>query len=1050
MLAAWRDSPTRLREDSATEADLVAAGYRDRLLTELAQNAADAATKAGVAGELMVWLDGNQLHVANTGAPLELSGVHALAALRASAKTSADQVGEFGVGFTAVRTVGDEIEVRSTTGSIRFSDSGTRKALSESAINATEQPPVLRLVWPTENAPVEGTATEVVIDLRPGVDKAALLTTMRSDAPDLLLELPALRRISIDGAEFTSATTTPTFSRATDKDPFTSEQDAYLSAAAALGASPEPAAPLASVVAASAEPDQQAPDPSAPLDPSAVALHTPVPSEGNLFDPVATSSSAQQEPVDVGSERGSTGQTAKEAAQDPHDDARPNTTSATESDSALSEFTITYPDGSTKRWWQYSAPNARWLLPLKNGRPVAAPHDVLRAPTRSDEELSLPALLIADRIPMQPDRRRILPGANLPALADGYVDFARALPPRDRLTLVPTPGFARSEVDATLREAIIAELRTSDWLPVQPAAAEPHPSTIDQPGQPASAEPHPSTADQPGEESLAPFGPKGAGTATAIPTRATLFPALTPDLARVANFIDALVIPELSTRAAREKLTTLGVANLTPATLVDNATGLDRDPTWWRDFYSALAPFATDTRAADELGALPVPLADGRLVTGPRTVVLDDQLTVAAPVHWARLVHPDAAHPLLAQLGARSATADDLLNDPALRDLIEDDPADEDTIDAVLQLAPFATHIPAWLSELELPDETGESRPIDELLLPNAPLKQVLTPDSPFGTVDQAFVDAYGEAPLRAIGVGWGFQLVTEADPLGPDHNLDDEQSWWATLESEPAELNAVRDLDLVDEDNWPIALRHLLDDPRTRPLLADPTGYTAWWLSRNAVIDGLPIGRYRHPADTEFAGLLPVFDSADADALKHLLVDSSEITPALAEELLDALADPANTPTPQVVAQTHARLAKAVATGELDPTDIDPPHQVRTLNGAVNESAMVLDNPSLGLVLPHDRVVVTDSHPAELAELLDLPLASHQVRAEVVTQGRETTWAEEPLGILWRQLWSPTDTNQALYIHDEKLEVRLTGAVDGTFAVTNWIDLDGTTHLKA
>ncbi|NKT07498.1 hypothetical protein GS470_00930 [Rhodococcus hoagii] len=49
-ILAWRNSPTRLREDAAAEADLVRAGYRDRLLTELAQNAADAAARAGVPG----------------------------------------------------------------------------------------------------------------------------------------------------------------------------------------------------------------------------------------------------------------------------------------------------------------------------------------------------------------------------------------------------------------------------------------------------------------------------------------------------------------------------------------------------------------------------------------------------------------------------------------------------------------------------------------------------------------------------------------------------------------------------------------------------------------------------------------------------------------------------------------------------------------------------------------------------------------------------------------------------------------------------------------
>ena len=59
-----------------------------------------------------------------------------------------------------------------------------------------------------------------------------------------------------------------------------------------------------------------------------------------------------------------------------------------------------------------------------------------------------------------------------------------------------------------------------------------------------------------------------------------------------------------------------------------------------------------------ELGALPVPLADGRLVRGPRGLLLPgpglahpDQLAVLG----LRVVHPEAAHPLLARLGAAEA-----------------------------------------------------------------------------------------------------------------------------------------------------------------------------------------------------------------------------------------------------------------------------------------------------------------------------------------------------------------------------------------------------------
>ena len=192
-----------MREDEAIEADLVRAGYRDRLLTELVQNAADAAAAANVAGRVHVWLDGGDLHVANTGSPLSAEGVQALSAMRASGKQpSVDSVGRFGVGFTAVLSVGDEIEMRSTSGSICFSARRTRAELQGNGISVVDTVPVLRLAWPTGTSPAAGFDTEVVVRLRPGLDARALLVAMQAEAVDLLLELPALQSIRIGEGEY--------------------------------------------------------------------------------------------------------------------------------------------------------------------------------------------------------------------------------------------------------------------------------------------------------------------------------------------------------------------------------------------------------------------------------------------------------------------------------------------------------------------------------------------------------------------------------------------------------------------------------------------------------------------------------------------------------------------------------------------------------------------------------------------------------------------------------------------------------------------------------
>ena len=52
VLDAWAASPARFREDANAEEDYALGGYRDRVVVELAQNAADAAARAGVPGRL--------------------------------------------------------------------------------------------------------------------------------------------------------------------------------------------------------------------------------------------------------------------------------------------------------------------------------------------------------------------------------------------------------------------------------------------------------------------------------------------------------------------------------------------------------------------------------------------------------------------------------------------------------------------------------------------------------------------------------------------------------------------------------------------------------------------------------------------------------------------------------------------------------------------------------------------------------------------------------------------------------------------------------------
>lgn len=211
MLEAWAASPARFREDANAEEDLVLGGYRDRLLIELAQNAADAATVARVPGHLRLALDGDVLRAANVGAPLDADGVQGLATLRASAKQDSDSVGRYGVGFAAVLAVSDEPSVVSRTGGVRFSAADTRAAVADIGALAAEvarrsgasrgSVPVLRLPFPADNtagAPPPGFDTEVRLPLRAGAE-SLVRTLLDGIRADVLLGLPGLARLDVDG-----------------------------------------------------------------------------------------------------------------------------------------------------------------------------------------------------------------------------------------------------------------------------------------------------------------------------------------------------------------------------------------------------------------------------------------------------------------------------------------------------------------------------------------------------------------------------------------------------------------------------------------------------------------------------------------------------------------------------------------------------------------------------------------------------------------------------------------------------------------------------------
>ncbi|MFT4200368.1 sacsin N-terminal ATP-binding-like domain-containing protein [Gordonia sp. (in: high G+C Gram-positive bacteria)] len=895
VLDAWRASPTRLLEDARTEADLAEVGYRDRLFTELAANAADAAG-AGP-GRMAVWRDAaGALHAANTGEPLTADGVASLLAMRVSAKEDdPDSVGRFGVGFAAVVPVADRVEIRSRTGSIVFDRARTRRAVDAVDLDLDGlEPPLLRLAWSGADGPREGFDTEIVLTLRTGVDVDALLADIAVQACDRLLELPALGEIAV-------------------------------------------------------------------ADDAVVAVRkggeirfdvrgTPLPGAGDV-------------------------------------------------------------------WREAVTGDVRWLLAdgadPADGRPV----EVLRTPTPTDIELSVPARVIA-ALPVTPDRRHLMPDVDVAVLAPGYVELVKALAPRRRPALVPR-ALGRNPVDTRLLEAIGDELKVGAWVP------------------PAD-----------GEEDLA-------------PERTVLIADLSDDLAHyLGPVLATLAHPSVSGPDERAALIAVGAREIGLADIAQALADVDRPPSWWQRLYDALSPLVATGRDAEELGALPVPRSDGRRNLGARGLVLTHD-GVSAP--WAATVAPEAAHPLLERLGARPVGTGELLAGDDLVAALADaaEHGDDDDVAALsegvlgLLAADSDAVLPAAAAaELLLPDRDGGLVHVDELLMVESPLAAVLGDDLPFAFVDESLVQRYGTSALRRAGVGWGFLTVVEDWPTGPDHDLDDEERWWSALAEPPATMAAVRDLDLVPEDRWPQALTLLAEEPATAPLLADPDGYTAWWLRDHASVDGRRLGDYRSPDAEAFADVVDPLDHPSAAALSGVLLADTVVGASAAAVVLANLGDPDREIAPGTAVRAYGAVVDAVRRGDADVDAViaelgDPP-AARAVDGSVCDDAIVVDAPHYVAVLEPGAAVlpglpVDPAAARELAALLDLPLAGEAVSARVVSNGRATTWDADVDAIAFAAARGAALARGTVVVHDD-----LVVATDtGEHHVAWWLDETGTTHLS-
>ncbi|WP_112270249.1 sacsin N-terminal ATP-binding-like domain-containing protein [Lentzea terrae] len=592
-----------------------------------------------------------------------------------------------------------------------------------------------------------------------------------------------------------------------------------------------------------------------------------------------------------------------------------------------------------------------WAYPLDS----ALGEDVLHAPTPTDERLSLPARLIAT-LPVEPSRRRVLPGpaawSVLDAAAALYPSLVARVPAVERTALVPLPGFPLSEVDDRLRTAVLRSLRAASWLPL------------------ASGE-------------------------WIAPARARVLDVGSEELVElVEDALPGLLDAELSAPVHAKALAALEVPRVSTAEVVAALAGVDGDPGWWRDVYAAFEPLAeVDPDVREALQSLPVPLADGRTVTGPRTVLIADE-----PLPGLRVVHPDAVHPLLVRLGAVEAGASELLADPSLRENVARSLDDaeagldpDELIETVLRLvdrAALRAGEEPWLGALALPDASGEWHRADELLLPDSALVGVVEADA-FPVLSKEIADTYPRAALVAVGVVDTFSVVIDDEPSGPDHDLPDESTWWSSMPDEPRRVVAVRDLDLVAD--WPAALRLLASDPVTWRAVTEPDGYTGWWIARHASLAGKAPREYRLPDAALLDGL---FDAVPDLELPEHVLRAAGVRSRLeiwddddAEFVLERLGDADRAIADAVVLRAYAALPEG---------DFAPPDRVRVLSGEVvaADSVVVLDHPWLLGVVPAARVLLADGSE-ELADLLDLALASEEFDGSPDHVGEVVSWRD-------------------------------------------------------
>ncbi|MEQ8147481.1 molecular chaperone Hsp90 [Streptomyces sp. OP7] len=951
VLDAWATSPARFREDANAEEDLVLGGYRDRLVVELAQNAADAAARAGVPGRLRLTLRDGVLVAANTGAPLDAAGVESLSTLRASAKRDAPDraVGRFGVGFAAVLAVTDEPAVVGRHGGVRWSlaeardlardTAGHSPGLGDEIRRRDGHVPLLRLPFAAEGTAPDPYDTAVILPLRDtaAADLAERLLHAVDDA--LLLALPGLEEVVVEIGDDTPRTVR----RGTDGEltVVTDSRDGttrWRTATAHGDLAPELLAdrpveerlrPHWSVTwAVPVDTD------GAPARPrTAPVVHAPTPSDEPLGVPALLIASL---PLDS---------TRRHAAPGP-----------------LTDFLVQRAADA------YAALLADWR-PVSTGVIGLVP-----GPLGKGELDGALRAAVLERLP----RTAFLPPAAVP-VADDDSELPEALRPRDAevvegagadtvrvlAEVLPTLLPAGLERRVELRTLGVARVPLTDavdrlaglekspdwWRRLYDSLAGVDPDRLS--GLPVPLAGGTSQA----------FG--SGGGRTTIGPRQVLLPA--PDAALDAELLARLGLKVAHPDAAHPLLEKLGALPATPRAVLTTpqvraavAASLDDEGAvnWEEDVPDAeeladtVLGLVRDAglEPGDEpwLGALALPDEDGEL--SPACELVFPGGPFAQVMREGELAAVDAE--LAERWGGQPLAACGVLVDFALV---------------------RATDVVLDPDELE-PRESDYAEPDDPGLL------------DAVDVWSEDILDRFPDAPVPPVATE--IVAVRDLDLVDDDH-------WPQALAllSRPP-------------------LRDALVEP-VRILLHDGTHetvrpYTAWWLRGHPVLGG------RRPAGLRAAGgdplLRGLYDEADAagfddEQVLHALGVRTSVAalldePGGAAELLERLADPDR---PVTAAQLHGLYG---ALAELDPEQVTLPDELRAVvDGRVEvvdaSEAVVVDSPDL---LPFTSGVpllpVRPARAAELAELFQVRRLSESVTGRVDSEGTEHE-VPEPVRVL-------------------------------------------------